>query len=110
MAEGIFHRPGPVTVELVLHRPERLRAGSDRAIETSIHVLDIEMKAHGGSSNRLRATVAHVRKLVRQHDGRAIDFDFRVPDGAVRPVHPHALRSTEHFLIAVSYTHLRAHE
>jgi hypothetical protein len=46
MTERIFHRSGPVTVELVLHRPERLRASGDGPIETRIHVFDAKMKAH----------------------------------------------------------------
>ena len=33
MAEGIFYRPRPITVELVLHGTEHLRAGRDRPIE-----------------------------------------------------------------------------
>src|SRR6185312_17042631 len=42
VAEGVLQRPGAITVELILHWPQLLRAGGHRTLEYLVHPLDID--------------------------------------------------------------------
>src|ERR671919_2387264 len=55
MAEGILDGAGPVAVELVLDRPQLLRAGRHGLPGHGVHVLDVEMQADRRAADRLWA-------------------------------------------------------
>src|SRR5262249_31665606 len=83
VAVRIDDAPRAVTVELVLHRPERLRAGCDGATDDGVHVLDVQVQHHRRATDRARAAKVHFRVLVGQHDLRVADLQLRVPDAPV---------------------------
>ena len=49
VSERILQRAGPVAVGLIVHRPERHRAGVVSPVDPRVHVFDGEKNAHRGS-------------------------------------------------------------
>jgi len=73
-----------ITVELILHRFSQLCARSHGALGESVHIRHVDHDADRRSTQRGGTLRAAIRKFVGQHDDRARDFDFGVPDFAAR--------------------------
>src|SRR5262249_52466851 len=69
VSERVLQRSGPVAVELVRYRLERLGSCRNGLAKPFIHIFDIEQDAHRSAAERLRTTVTHLWELVGQHDG-----------------------------------------
>src|SRR5262249_30935858 len=95
MAERVLELSGPIAVELVLDRPQLLRARLQSALEGAVDVLDVDQHRHRGAPDGLRPADVHVRVLVRDHDHGVADLELRVADPSVGRGHAHALLRAE---------------
>src|SRR5436190_4950970 len=99
VAERILERAGAIAVELVLHRPDDLRAGGARARNSGVDVLHVHVDRHRRSAARLRAEEIHRGEFIREHDARTADPDLGVADRPARAGHAHDLLRAERLLV-----------
>ena len=83
MAERIGEAAGAVAVEFVFEGMEHPCPGRNGFVEDGINVWNINVNHDRRATDGLRAESAHGCNFVGQHDGRAIDGDFGVADGAI---------------------------
>src|SRR5712664_2541428 len=83
VSEGIRHRAEAIAVELVRHGFLNRSAGSNRLIKDRVDVFHIDHDAHRRSAERLRTFVAHLGKLIGEHDRRIANLDLSVTDFSI---------------------------
>src|ERR1041384_5614311 len=80
MTEWISEGAGTIAVKLILHGALLFAAGSDRLFENSIDVVNIKHQTDGRAAPRRWAFIAHFRMLIREHDRRVANLEFRMPN------------------------------
>src|SRR6185503_5414889 len=93
--ERILDGPRAIAVELILERPDDLRARLDRAREHGVGVVDVEVQLDGRAADRRGAERAEIRVLVGDHEYRAADVDLGVADLSARLGEAHRLAGAE---------------
>src|SRR5205814_5178358 len=99
MAERIGDRAAAIAVELILECLLDRTACGDGFGELGVDIGNVEQQADRGAAERLRALVAHLDRLVREHYDALADLDFGVTDRAARAGKTHQFRGTEGFLV-----------
>src|SRR5437867_11567767 len=102
MSKRISYLPRTISIELIFHRPLQLCAGCHRLLDGRVYILDIEKNADGRPAQRLRAAMSHLWMLIRHHDHRIADLDFRMAHLSTRIRHTHHFRRIEHFLVEIN--------
>ena len=73
MPERILDAALSHAVRLVLHRKDQLGAGLKGPLRHSVRVGDVKADAHRCTAQRLRAQVAHLRRLIYRTELRVAD-------------------------------------
>ena len=94
-------RAGSFAVELVLHRDIDRGARLQRAVENGVRIVDMQVDRHGGGADAGGAADAAFRKLVAQHERRAVEVEFRVPDASAGLGQPELFARAEHLAVKV---------
>src|SRR5438034_8005851 len=94
MAEGIGDCAAAIAVELILERLLHRTASGDGFGELRIDVRNVEHQGDRAAAECLRALVAHLERLVREHYDALADLDFGVTDRAPRAGETHQFRGT----------------
>jgi len=87
VTEGIAKAPASITVDLIRNREKLVEAGGPGAGAQGVGIFDVQIDVGRGSAEGQRSGHHRPGKLVRNHDARISNLDFRVSDSAVFHVH-----------------------